>query len=317
MGGQAFTKVQTTPPIIVPRMSPDLYQRMVELLRPKLEASFSRVSIPREAPGKPDYGDVDFIVQGIGPGDTCAIWQRVATTLGAQVHVQSGNTVSFAVQHPDRADAHVQVDVELAPGDGTPDGPALFAWTTFMKGDADLVQILGICHRSLGLTCNDQGLHLRVEEVEPHDKRKSLLFLTRDPGAMLEFYGLDAAKHAAGFRDEVDLFHWVTRGRFFSWALLGSRTEKAKDRARIRKRAMYRRFVEEYRPPAQESAAGPGQVWSRKQVLEEALAFFGKHAQHLDLLKENNTRTAEKRRGSASASFSPQWRAARPRHSGA
>jgi hypothetical protein len=82
-----------------------------------------------------------------------------------------------------------------------------------MKGDSDLLQIVGVSHRPLGLTCNDRGLHVRIAEIEPYNKKKALLFLTRDPDKMIKFYGMDVAKYWDGFTDEKDLFDWATSGR--------------------------------------------------------------------------------------------------------
>jgi hypothetical protein len=56
-------------------------------------------------------------------------------------------------------------------------------------------------------------LHVRIAEIEPYNKKKALLFLTRDPDKMIKFYGMDVAKYWDGFTDEKDLFDWATSGR--------------------------------------------------------------------------------------------------------
>lgn len=58
MGGSAFSAV----PAICPRMPPLVYAALKERLLPTLESLYTHVTIPREAPGKKDYGDLDFTV---------------------------------------------------------------------------------------------------------------------------------------------------------------------------------------------------------------------------------------------------------------
>lgn len=170
MGGLAFANVATAngKPPHVPRMPPELYKTVSAECQTKLEKLFDHVVIPREAPAKADYGDIDFLVQGIQPHTLRSdIWKAIENKFGATLHVSRGDSHSYAIPHPELPDAYVQVDVELSPGDGTPEGPDLFEWTRFMKGDSDLLQVIGVSHRPLGLTCNDRGLHVRVEEIEP------------------------------------------------------------------------------------------------------------------------------------------------------
>ncbi|KAF2246180.1 hypothetical protein BU26DRAFT_63936 [Trematosphaeria pertusa] len=291
MGGQAFANIKSDTPINVPRLPPAAYERVVADVQTKLESLFNRVTIPREAPGKLDYGDVDFLVEGIQSTNHKDIWATIKSLLGAKLHISRGGSSSFGIEHPYVPDAYVQVDVEISPGNGTPDGAELFEWTRFMKGDSDLLQIIGVCHRPLGLTCNDRGLHVRVQEIEPYNKKKSLIYLTRHPDEALEFYGLDVAKYREGFRDETDLFDFVSKGRFFSWEVFNSRTENSNDRSRQSKRAMYRRFVENYMPAHVD--AGTVNVWTREEVLKEALDRFGKHDEYQAMLAECNAKEAE------------------------
>lgn len=294
MGGLAFANVVIAngKPIQVPRMSPALYQEVSGECEAALMKLFDRVVIPREAPSKLDHGDIDFLVGGIRPQTADGeIWVAVKIALGADLHLPNGGSHSYAVPHPTILDAHVQVDVELSPGSGTHDGPELFEWTRFMKGDSDLLQVIGISHRPLGLTCNDRGLHIRVEEIEPYNKKQALLFLTRDPNKAMEFYGFDIHKHRAGFNTEKDLFDWVTHGRFFSWEVYEGRVEKSNDRSRQAKRPMYRRFLEEYMPSHSRDRTVTS--WTRQQVLQEALVSFDKQTEYDTMMQEHDIKEAE------------------------
>jgi hypothetical protein len=159
-------------------MPTEVYNERLLHFKSILQSIFRNVAVPREAPGKLDHGDIDFLVEGaLVPWTPTSIQHAI----GATHHISRGGSHSFAVPYVDSPDRYIQVDVELCPGNGTNDSKELFKWTMFMKSDSDLMQIVGICHRPLGITCNDRGLHIRVKEIEPYNGKKSLLFLTRDP----------------------------------------------------------------------------------------------------------------------------------------
>lgn len=279
MGGKVFDHLG----LKVPRMPPEVYQRMITIIRPKLEQFFDRVAVPRDAPGKTDHGDIDFLVDGIRTqAQDGSLWQLVQGALGADHHKGQGSH-SYAIPHPDIDGAHVQVDVELNPGD--------FDWTLFMKGDGDLLQILGIAHRPLGLTCTDQGLHVRLEEIETYDKKEARVFLTDEPAQAMRFYGLDVDKYKEGFSNETELFDWVAAGRFFSREVFERRVEKADDRTRQLKRPLYRHFVEDYMPTVTHSS---NKIWTRAEVLHEALATFEVRAEYDKKMAKHDLSQAEK-----------------------
>jgi hypothetical protein len=275
---------------------------VAEDVKLKLETLFYHVTIPREAPSKSDYGDVDFLVEGIRcPETNSNIWAIVKSVLGAGLYVAPHH---FGIKHPSNPDAYVQVDVELSPGNDTKDGAELFEWTKFMKSDADLLQIVGVVHRSLGITCNDKGMHIRIEEVEPYNRKKSMLFLTRDPDQAMDFYGYDKAKYHRGFDTEAELFDWATNGRYFYWRVYEDRDENSNDRSRMNKRAMFRRFVHEYMPSCGKGTMALTQTEdsepdtkaatpSRQDVLQEALRMFGKHEAYNAIILEHKTKGVE------------------------
>ncbi|CAI6298279.1 unnamed protein product [Periconia digitata] len=318
MGGQAFADLESVhkAPINVPRLPPATYQTIASHIQTKLKTLFARVVIPREAPGKLDHGDIDFLVCGIlslspspSPSpfpppkasedakisahheETQKVWESVQTLLECEphLHISRGTSHSFGIPHPTIPTALVQVDVELCPNDD------LFAWTHFLKSDSDLLQIIGSNHRHLGLTNNDRGMHVRVAEIEPYDKKKSLISLTRDPDQAMEILGLDIEEYHAGFATEEQLFQWVARGRFFSRRVFEDRSgvEKHNDRARMAKRPMFRRFVLEYVPAHPEIGQSEGEEWTRERVLGEALNMFSKHGEYERMMGDHRVKEAE------------------------
>ncbi|KAF2626332.1 hypothetical protein BU25DRAFT_449312 [Macroventuria anomochaeta] len=288
MGGKVFEHSK----LLTPRMSPELYRRMIAQCQPTLETIFRNVVVPREAPNKIDHGDIDFLVEGkLHQVPDEDIWKLVEGGLAAEFVEKRGESRSYAVPHPDILNAYVQIDIELSPGNGIIGAADLFEWMKFMKGDADLLQIIGIAHRPLGLTCNNRGLHVRVEQIEPYDKKKALLFLTRDPDQAMQFYGFDVEKYKEGFKSETDLFDWVAAGRFFSSETLEHRVEKSADRSRLLKRHMYRHFVEDYMPKTTRIA---GNRWTRQEVLRAATKTFDVQKKYDDMMATHNAEEAEK-----------------------
>lgn len=268
MGGLAFATpgADGSPPLKVPRMSPAVYKTLRAKLIPLLSQFYHKVGTSQEAPGKTSHGDIDFLVEG--PINTTFTPDDVAAAFEAVRHVKNGTTRSFAVPHPEEPDAFVQVDTHVC-ADGWLD------WECFHQSYADLWQIIGVAHRSLGLTANDKGLHVRIQEIEEKNRKASMLFLTDDRLRVLQFYGLDAARYDRGFEEMDELFEWVTQGRFFNRKVLEARAEKANDRQRLKQRDMYRRFIQEWMPSHAEAGVKEKE-WTRQEVLEEALREFGK-----------------------------------------
>jgi hypothetical protein len=294
MGGRAFKNTPTASgkPVTIPRLSPELYEKLCTQYQAILETLFDRVVVPRDVPWKTSHGDIDFLVEGIrAPITTDQVWPAIQDALRAELILRNGGSTNYAIPHPELPDSHVQLDVELCVGEGTPGSAELFEWTRFLKGDGDLLQIIGIIHRSLGLTCNDRGLHVCVSEIEPYNKTQALIFLTRDPKEVMEFYGFDLERYQAGFTSEDDLFAWVADGRFFSHEIFSNRVEKSKDRARRTKRPMYQRFVEGWIPTNPDKGADIG--WTREGVLHDAIIAFDKQTQYDDMMKTHRLKSTE------------------------
>ncbi|KAF2204438.1 hypothetical protein GQ43DRAFT_437946 [Delitschia confertaspora ATCC 74209] len=277
MGGNAFLKHGPggEPPLNVPRMNQELYAVTKHQVQQKLQVLYSRTAVPREAPGKIDHGDIDFLVERplipITP-------EEVAEKLSAVRYVKNGDSYSYAIEHPTELNTHIQVDIELVDLD-------IWDWTLFQKSDSDFLQILGIIHRDLGLTFNNKGLHVRIEEIEPFNRKESLIFLTSDPLEALTFIGLDPCRFQDGYAEEDEMFKEITRGKFFNRAIFEDRIKKSNDRQRMRKRDMYRRFIEEWLPVHPKAGNSQG-AWTRQQVIDAALFHFNKRNDYDEKITE-------------------------------
>ncbi|KAI9738074.1 MAG: hypothetical protein M1818_005502 [Claussenomyces sp. TS43310] len=201
MGGKAF-------PLPTPRMPPDVYQLVKRRCHAILKQHFRLVGTPIEGPEKEDFGDVDFLVTGPRAQLVGSIlFHTLGQAMGA-VSCVGSVPKSFAVpwpvvtgtpvpgdgdvvpgsqaQHLQAGEARfVQVDVSICADD------AAWEWEMFLLAHGDLWSMLGSSIKPAGLTINDKGLWLRIEEMEALDRRKSLIFLTRVPQRVLEFLGLD------------------------------------------------------------------------------------------------------------------------------
>ena len=64
----------------------------------------------------------------------------------------------------------------------------------FHHAFGDLWNLLGTTIRPFGLTANEKGLHIRIEEIELLDRKRSMICLTNDPREVCHLLGLDAAR---------------------------------------------------------------------------------------------------------------------------
>lgn len=105
MGGNAFGSILKASSF--PRLPPAVYAALKSRLLPKIQELYSFVAVPIEAPEKPDYGDLDFVVTGQkvqfdGTSDRVLVnipHEIVQQTIGARfVNPVDGNrTSNFAI----------------------------------------------------------------------------------------------------------------------------------------------------------------------------------------------------------------------------
>jgi len=101
MGGNAFGAVLQASSF--PRLPPAVYAALKSRLLPKIQSLYLFVAIPTEAPEKPDFGDLDFVVACPKPGINHALinvpHEVVQETIGARFSnpVDGNRTSNFAV----------------------------------------------------------------------------------------------------------------------------------------------------------------------------------------------------------------------------
>jgi hypothetical protein len=228
MGGQAFSCGPN--PLSTPRMPSAVYLAVKSRCQEILEKFYTHVAMPIEAPGKKDYGDVDFLVTG--PTLLChgsSIADTIGRALAAErtISCKGNPTVNFALRWPrevqsgtpaghlTQSDADenmfVQVDVHVCHDKED------WEWGLFQHAHGDLWNILWSTIRKQGLTVNNEGLFLRVEEIELIDRKKSMVLLTKKPSEVLSFLGLDETQWWHQFKSEEAMYEYAATCRYF-WA---------------------------------------------------------------------------------------------------
>lgn len=276
MGGKIFAHLK--PPLSTPRMPPALYTSLRSQYLSLLSALYTQVGTPIEAPEKPSYGDIDILVADpISPPPSTSL----STALGAKASLTApaSPATSYAVPHPELPNAYVQLDVHVCE-------PSTFAWELFHHSHGDLWNILGSTIRIFGLTANNVGLQLRIPEIDTLDRRQSLLHLTSDADAVLDFLRLDRRGRWRAFASVEELFAYAASTRFFRKEAYVRDTLKANDRKRMAQRELYRRFVEEWVPTFKGDGGEGAEGLTRKGVLEEALGVFGKRGEYEERLRK-------------------------------
>lgn len=281
MGGKAFSAGPD--PLFTPRLSPALYACLVARISNLLLTVYIHVSTPPPAPSKASHGDIDILV--CCPSSTPApTTTTLASLLGAERTISTPPSRSLAVPHPELANTYVQVDIRVC------NDVDSWKWELFHHAYGDLWNLLGTTIRPWGLTANDRGLHLRIEEIEVMDRKKSLIWLTKHPTVVCGLLGVDADRLGldsdgvfwfTGFERQRDgtlmsmeeLYAFVLSSRFFRRDAYVRSTLKSNDRKRMAQRDGYSYFVDEWLP-THEGPDGGDPTLTRGGVTAELLERF-------------------------------------------
>ena len=270
-------------------MPPDIYFLLRDHYLQLLSSFYTQIATPIEAPKKASYGDIDIIVSL--PKCTSTSAEFLVKVLGAVriITIPGSPLTSFALPYPNLQNNFIQLDLHLCP-------PNTFHWQLFHQSHGDLWNLLGTTIRPSGLTANDVGLHVRIEEIEDLDRKRALLFLTCDPDAVLDFLGLDTDAYKRPFESVESMYRYVCECRFFSDERYVRGERKANDRKRMAQRELYRAFIQDWLP---ENAHLVGQqkeknaLISRGSVLEESLNRFGKREEYEKRVEEGRKEREE------------------------
>jgi len=200
----------------------DYLEREIELRRFLDVQLEGRYCIPRFYGDKPDFGDMDVLVESQPD------WGERRLELMRALSVSEFKTAGHVFSVVYRG---LQTDFFFVPQ------RYLESTYTFMSFN-DLGNLLGRMVRRFDLKYGEQGLSYVYRREESHYKAD--LELTQDFGRVCEFLGLEYARWEAGFDTLESLFEWTIASPYFSVApylddLSGSLERRMKDRPTIQK----------------------------------------------------------------------------------
>ncbi|KAF7854188.1 hypothetical protein EAF04_010485 [Stromatinia cepivora] len=310
MGGQAFASHVS--PIKTPRMTQEVYDKALEQNQAILRKFYSKVASAIEGPGKTSYGDVDILVTSplenvFPPEESVADRLKKALNAVAWIQIKGNPTINFAVPRPDESISDVvgEIGKNLAKSTDTASEKWYiqvdvhtckdvheFEWELFHSAHGDLWNIIGTTIRRFGLTINNHGLFIRNPEIELADRKKSMVFLTDDPGKILDFLGLDQDKWWKRFNTQQEMFEYAASCRMF-WVRDvveaeaegdvigqeggedGKKKLKHNDRQRVAKRPIFRAWVDEFIPQCREEGKYIDTKITREEIRDEVFEKFG------------------------------------------
>ncbi|KAL0069763.1 hypothetical protein AAF712_003032 [Marasmius tenuissimus] len=307
MGGNAFTDL---PREAFPRLPPELYIALKARLTETVESLYSHVVVPREAPGKQDYGDIDFVVCSPRSGLPAVPHTEIQEALKAHhVKAAEGNrTSNFAIPITAEYKEYLtrqgtldirledsyfcQVDINVCHD--------MDEWERirFFHSYGDMGMILGLLAQNVGLAWGLNGLKY------PHPPYKPIV-LSTDHKEIVDFFGLPMERWSSGFETQEEVFRWIVTSRLFDSSRFCSKGQKVKQ-----VRTMYHNFVSwvddrttpESLPvsgmsisPSESPTPGPSGGAStftprQHEVREEALLHFGKKEELEEFLCETKGR---------------------------
>lgn len=170
MGGNAFKNA--LPDARFPRMSPSIYNSLKARLLLQLQTLYEHVAVPREAPGKADYGDIDFVV--CQPRAELH-HEDVRSALGAAQSISfdssHSNFALRAIEYDNSAETsdYYQVDVEVC--------ATMEEWerVVLFNSYGDVGMILGLMVRPHGLSFGRNGIKVRGIYSHTDGKRVDVL----------------------------------------------------------------------------------------------------------------------------------------------
>ncbi|KAH0586057.1 hypothetical protein H2248_007331 [Termitomyces sp. 'cryptogamus'] len=317
MGGRAF--LATLGPGLFPRIPLPVYNALKNRLLPRLQALYRRAIVPREAPEKLTFGDLDILVTGPRPsnltsGQTDVPHTILRDVLGAQCYVRHDSrnrTVNFAVpiqpgewealnlgkeeeeirQAAGGQDVFYQVDVNTCVDE------AEHERTAFFHGYGDLGMIMCVVARNAdpALVLGEKGLRLSLPPQPRFELSQSLDDITKFMGWSMETW-------KAGFRTNREAFEWVGSSRFFNPQGFRTHGEGIPKVSKQRIQFMYTEFVQwvaekAANTPLETQHNNPAMTVEERQLAfrEHALVYFNKKQDYEAMVHKQSERARLKK----------------------
>ena len=219
MGGNALNSIR------LPKDEYFEYAREVlgmlgQILRPD---SFEVIRAYRN---KPSYGDLDIVYNhnAFYP----EFYDVVVEHFGVTEIYKEGSCFSIKYKG-------FQIDLILTPTEYYDFAVDYYAWN-------DCGNLIGKLARRLGFKFGHKGLHHDL--MDTPTKRIDRILVSRDFPLVLDFVGLDYARHNAGFDEIEDMYEYITTSPFFTPDMYQFENVSNQSRVRDRKRPTYIGFLE-------------------------------------------------------------------------
>nr|RBQ92958.1 hypothetical protein FVER53263_10261 [Fusarium verticillioides] len=148
----------------------------------------------------------------------------------------------------------------------------------FFESHGDFWQIVGSIISPCGLTVDDKGLHIRVEEGERINRKKAKILLTSKPDEILMFLGLPVAEYWRPFATTNAMFEYIAKCPMFSRGCSTFQEEMgvvtSNERRRMASRPVYREWVQEFKPRFLQRDLDFGSPLTRDDIKEKAFYTF-------------------------------------------
>jgi hypothetical protein len=245
MGGKALSSI--TPRRVDAKDYRDLCERVVAPLR-KYYARVEDVPAYRQ---KPDFGDVDILVDFDGPVDQLAETGR--RLFQPREMVVNGNCVSLD---------HEGVQVDLIAATNYEMAMLHYAYN-------DLGNMIGTVAHGFGLKVDLTGLYLPLR-INGKSTELARPLVTEMPKQVLGFLGYDPDRYDQGFDTVKDIFDFATSTPYFDPKLFSAERVNHQSRTRQKKRTIISQFMEHL-------ATTPG--LRRYEFNDDPMSYFGKIAE--------------------------------------
>ncbi|TDL23208.1 hypothetical protein BD410DRAFT_747250 [Rickenella mellea] len=282
MGGNAFSDV--LPDDAFPRIPSDVYNGLKTQITTQLRLLFAVVETPREAPEKPDHGDIDFTV--FGSKDGTVTHQRVREAIGAEhaVEMAGNRTSNYAI--PSRTDPgrYHQIDVHIC------DTEEELERIVFFNSYGDLGMLLGLLARAHGLSLGTKGLKILAPQAD--ETHPPSFHLSSNFHDIMPFYGLSMDTRMKGFNTQESVFEWVSTSRFYDPRRLSDPKGRENERKR---RSMYQAFLGYSRHHLNSGGfdtSKPSLI--PEDIIQESLVYFDRKDEYDEIVRTNRNRRALK-----------------------
>ncbi|KAK3397681.1 hypothetical protein B0T20DRAFT_479878 [Sordaria brevicollis] len=269
MGGSLFSSGDD--PLHTPRMPPHVYHQVKAACHAVLRSMFLCVATPIEGPEKENYGDLDILVTMetglVFPTSPQQVVPRELEELAADI--KTASNAERVMVNPHTSSVHLAIPwpkLDFPVGEKREDTPLRFVqvdvhicrdldqmfWGLFKSAHGDAWTLLGSIIRPFGLTADDEGLWLRIPEIEKLDRKKARVLLTTDPVEVLHFLGMQVEGYwSEPFATIDDMFTYISTCRFFvqessSECLQGS--SNSTNKRNMKTRPIFRKWFEDFLP---------------------------------------------------------------------